>query len=499
MPHNYHQVMSPYYCDTPYSSSNCSPAPLIHSPGSSSSSPFHCPEQRHPVSIGYGLEEESDVQPLDLSVKARIHEPVAKKPRLDYDPQDNRHFPKTCSSFESSRLKHRASPYSQHLPGLSRSPNHASSPSFPSESTYYAQGHNRTPSPGFYYMGQFPPGAYHVPNSSSTVFSTSAPSFTLVPSEGIHSAASDVHRLGRFVGDHERPKIQDDNNICYVRDLEYHLVDREEKQSVIDGTGCIKKNLHPKHNKAYFHELHPVKEEIKLKEESELSRLLASSRPTEVKSFPNFDNRSITPSTNSIKTAATEVKVEQSPKALFQTKDIPQAVLVGSSNQAPLSSVKMTVKKSVSPPVQPSPAITPSVSSAQVNAGGNTSPDNRHSASKIKSKKSLLLSRTAGLFHTVSEDTTGAQPKEKDAPAVPAQSDDKNVDSTKISLLDFWISKILMERSEETPKKPCSVDYIRRTGDGQKRIRISLVDLIELQEKTITIPKVIRNQFLNVP
>ncbi|CAG5135794.1 unnamed protein product [Candidula unifasciata] len=54
--------------------------------------------------------------------------------------------------------------------------------------------------------------------------------------------------------------------------------------------------------------------------------------------------------------------------------------------------------------------------------------------------------------------------------------------STKISLLDFWISKILMERSIENsqPRKPCNVDYIC-TANGEKRIRLRLVDLMEMQ------------------
>lgn len=54
--------------------------------------------------------------------------------------------------------------------------------------------------------------------------------------------------------------------------------------------------------------------------------------------------------------------------------------------------------------------------------------------------------------------------------------------STKISLLDFWISKILMERSIEAsqPRKPCNVDYIC-TANGEKRIRLRLVDLMEMQ------------------
>ena len=53
----------------------------------------------------------------------------------------------------------------------------------------------------------------------------------------------------------------------------------------------------------------------------------------------------------------------------------------------------------------------------------------------------------------------------------------QNDNPGRLSILDFWISKILME---ETPRRRCSAD-IRQTVDGNRRIRLRLVDLIELQ------------------
>lgn len=75
------------------------------------------------------------------------------------------------------------------------------------------------------------------------------------------------------------------------------------------------------------------------------------------------------------------------------------------------------------------------------------------------------------------------QRPQKSADANPLQrSPSDKFTSTQVSILDFWISKFLWERSVEaaSTRKPCHFEYVC-SDNGQKKIRFRLVDLMELQ------------------
>ncbi|BFZ04353.1 hypothetical protein BsWGS_07392 [Bradybaena similaris] len=74
------------------------------------------------------------------------------------------------------------------------------------------------------------------------------------------------------------------------------------------------------------------------------------------------------------------------------------------------------------------------------------------------------------------------QSLQNSADGTPLQRSPNKFTSTQVSILDFWISKFLWERSVEaaSARKPCHFEYVC-SDNGQKKIRFRLVDLMELQ------------------
>ncbi|KAK0047473.1 hypothetical protein Bpfe_023025 [Biomphalaria pfeifferi] len=445
MPYN-HPSVSYTYCDRPYyKSGSCSPLSTdsLHSPVSSSYPSAACPRGGREV-LTYGHLD--DAQPLDLSVRTKSHEPVAKRPRLDYAIKEHIDFPSVYSYVDNNVQQ--ASPYTLQHSGMSRSPNSVPSPTVPLESSYHVYSH-RSPSPG-YFAGNFKPGAYQA-----------------VLSEGYQS--------NQYHEEDQSPVLHDFNtqSVVYTKVV-------NEKRLVADSErgGADSSAYYPKGVKTYqdgscsWNGRPSVQLSNKnYKEESELSRLLGSSKSPDLK--VRVVSEGLAPA---MKPTLTELKCEQSVKPLLHSHDRCQAPAGGLTNQA-LTSSSVSQHSDTALPQSDVTSPVSTISSSGRPQGHGELP------LKIKSKKSLLLSRTAGLYHDlVTPERSAAQQEVKVADTPPPVGIQEGVnDSNKISFIDFCISKILMERCEEAPKKPCSVDYIRHTPDGQKKIRISLVDLIELQ------------------
>lgn len=162
----------------------------------------------------------------------------------------------------------------------------------------------------------------------------------------------------------------------------------------------------------------------------------------------------------------------------FQSQ-YPRSQTVSSADEPRLSSVCLPEQRSLTSPTNQFCHGQAERQSSLVSSGKKIKPLRSPPSATVgylqsQAAQSVSSREAAGSKHRLD----GEHQNMQQSTAEPAS----NENSTKISLLDFMISKILMERNLETPqdKKPCDIDYIC-TPDGDKKIRLRLVDLMELQ------------------
>ncbi|XP_059151126.1 uncharacterized protein LOC131937594 [Physella acuta] len=498
MPYNIHQEGQAFYTDNFYTTRNCNSSspnhnriyPASSSPNSMLVSPSSIHHKNMPVT--YPGSNDFDMQPLDLSVRSNREEPMAKKPRTD---ELRTNSSASSYNYENNYRGGRMCPYPPPSQNLSRSPNPpmSSSPHIRSESPYYSHHHTSH--------------AYYNGNSQSSSLSINAPhkyaaaiSSSPIQSEsGIASKVIPGHpSLFRPFNSHTETDME-------MYDLQqgrnpFYISKSENKPAYLDMDYSVQ--FH-KTADNYQDKPKPFVHSVEHKGEAEHRQHanlvpLKNSHVVKCDSKEISDGQTVAHTTGKIQCSSEDShfgyfssakKGTNHRSGYFKDFTSEDALTSPTSAQSVTPGSSGASISGSSSPKEPKPgqqlSTTPTPVFPQVTV------TNKENACKNKSKKSLILSRSAGYFTSPDSssavvgsviDAVVAEKNKLNDRNIIKITSPENVNSeerNKISLLDFWISKILMERSEELPKKSCGVDY--KLVDGHSKIRISLVDLIELQ------------------